>query len=369
MSRDRRIVIGFAVLALTMSTGVAVHVKDVQVPEVQVVQRDVDAGPDAVTTVQFAGDTMLGDGSQPLIDAKGFDAPFLGVRPLLTGDFVIANAEAPLTKSTIAAAPGKSFIYHTDPAAAQAMRRAGIHALGLGNNHAMDMGAPGLTDTLASADAAGLATFGAGANLQQAERPLLLDSPAGKVAIVALGENFGAISTAKADHGGTVILEPATVQRGLDLARAAGAKMVIAYVHWGDNYSDIVPEQRYWAQQLAAAGYDMVIGTGPHVVQPVEVIDSVPVFYSIGNFVFGAPGRFAMFGKPGSGLLLNLNLSATAPARIEAQCIGTDNTQAMYVPRPCDAPLTALTRNVLGSRMVLDPSGTKFVCTCSVRQN
>ena len=60
------------------------------------------------------------------------------------------------------------------------------------------------------------------------------------------------------------MISPATVRRGAALARAAGADWVIAFVHWGENYQPVNAQQRAAAQEFAAAGYDMVVGSGPH---------------------------------------------------------------------------------------------------------
>lgn len=315
-------------------------------------------------TLQFLGDTMIGDGAVPLLSEAGYDAPLDGVRPLLDGDFVIANAEAPISLGTVAANPGKAYSYNSDPQAAATLGRAGVDALGLGNNHSMDMGLPGLKDTARFASANAVLTFGAGENLAEAERPLLVRSRLGIVGIVALGENFGQSTRATVANSGTVALSATSVQRGVDLARAAGADWVVAYVHWGDNYEDTNAQQRYWAKLLADAGYDLVVGTGPHITGPIEFIGSVPVAYSIGNFVFGAPGRFGSFGKSGIGLVLTAELSRSAPASISVRCIMTDNFVVNYVPQPCTDAETRAVMPLISPRLVVYGNAGHLACGC-----
>ena len=184
-----------------------------------------------------------------------------------------------------------------NPIAAGAIARAGIDGVSLNNNHAMDAGPVGLSETFGHLGSVNLPAFGAGEDLARAERPLLLHSEIGTVGIVGLGENFGQATRATELQAGTVVLSPKTVQRGVDLARAAGADWVIAYVQWGDNYAQVNDQQRYWAQMLAAAGYDMVLGAGPHIAQPIEFIGSVPIVYSLGNFVYGDSGPFRWVGR------------------------------------------------------------------------
>jgi poly-gamma-glutamate synthesis protein (capsule biosynthesis protein) len=334
VTRDRKLILIFTLFAVTAATAVGFHVANAT-PPLETVSAEVTLQRPGQLSVTFLGDTMLADGAKPALDANGYDWPFQFAHTVLGADFTIANAEAPITDRAVVANPLKPYSYAVSPQAAPALARAGVDALGLANNHAMDLGPAGLVDTATHARAAGMATFGAGPTLKSAQRPLLLRSSAGTLAVVAIGENFGKASTATSDHPGTVALSPANVQRGIDVARAAGADWVVAYVHWGDNYQPVVPEQRAAARAFAAAGYDMVIGTGPHVVQPITMVAGMPVAFSIGNFSFGSPGRYKSFGALGYGLALRLDLSADKAASISATCLATDNQVVDYQMRPC----------------------------------
>jgi len=58
-------------------------------------------------------------------------------------------------------------------------------------------------------------------------------------------------------------------------------------MHWGTEMAQIPsPRQRHWARQIVRAGADVVLGHHPHVLQPMEIIQGVPVVYSLGNFLF-----------------------------------------------------------------------------------
>ena len=333
--RDRILIVACSLVAAGLTTAMLYDFRTNGVAAVDYVQHSVAASSGEQWTLQFLGDTMLGDGAQPLLDTAGYDLPFGTVLPLLDGDVIVANAEGPISTQTIPANPGKTYSYNSDPQAAGAMKRAGIDVLGLGNNHSTDMGLEGLQDTMRLAAEAGMATFGAGHNIGIAERPLVVRSELGNVGIVSLGEHFGKSTKATADNPGTVVLSPGTIQRGYDLARAAGAEWVVAYVHWGDNYEDTTIQQRYWAQLLVDAGYDLVVGTGPHVAAPIEFIGTVPVAYSIGNFVFGTPGRFKSFGQDGIGLLLSVELKRDSAATLAVKCIVTDNLVTGFLAHPC----------------------------------
>ena len=175
MTRDQRLVAGFACLAVVAAGIVGADIVAVERPGVPVVSRDVPLGPDGRVTVRFVGDTMVGDALQPLVDQRGYDWPFDGVRADTTAaDFVVAVAETPITDRVPVSGPPGPSLFATRPPAAQALARAGVDALTLATDHVLDTGVEGLADTMGHADAAGLATFGAGPDLARAEQPLLL---------------------------------------------------------------------------------------------------------------------------------------------------------------------------------------------------
>jgi poly-gamma-glutamate synthesis protein (capsule biosynthesis protein) len=174
---------------------------------------------------------------------------------------------------------------------------------------------------------------GAGSTPEKAGAPLIVKTSAGTVGIVAMGEDFGELARVSDTQPGMTVMRPDRIKSAYFQAKAAGADWVVAYVHWGDNYAPVNAQQRYWAKLFADTGYSMVIGTGPHSVQPIKYIDSMPVVYSVGNFVFGTPGRWAEYGVKGYGLLVTANIGNTST--LSLQCIVTDNAIVRYQPVPC----------------------------------
>ena len=329
---DRILMAGAGVVGISLLAGTAYALSGSTPPAVPTTTVAAEPASGSLK-LTFVGDTMLGDEAQPRLDAEGYDWPLAKVKDLLAGDVVIANAEAPITAAD--PLPLKKFNYAAQPEAAAALKKAGVDVLGLSNNHSMDAGPAGLADTEQHAQTAGLATFGAGANRDEALKPLLVDAgDKGKVAVLGFGENFGASSTASSTEPGMVAFSTERIVHGYELAKAAGADSVVAYVHWGDNYAPVNEEQRYWAKELVAAGYDLVVGSGSHVLQPVEVIDGVPVVYSLGNFAFTTPGRFGTFGVGSYGAVANIDLAAR---QLELTCLQVDNTKEDFQARICDA--------------------------------
>ena len=284
-------------------------------------------------TILWLGDTLLADAAQPHLDAHGYDWPFAQLPPL-HADFVVANAEGPIIKRTEPFDPGQRWHYNAQPQAAAALAAAGVDAAGLANNHALDRGPEGLLDTLQQLAAAGVQPFGAGRNEAEALRPLLIETPYGTVGVVALGGFYGSGRLAGAHHAGTARHVRDTVEQAATLARQAGARWLVGFVHWGNNYTHVNTEQRRIAQHFTAAGFDLVIGHGAHVVQQAEFVDGVPVLYSLGNFVFGTPGRFND-DFPGFGLLATAHLGPDGFHTLTLRCLRTDNDLVRFQPRPC----------------------------------
>ena len=284
--------------------------------------------------IQWLGDTLLADAAEPRLRANGYGWPFARLLPLLDGDYIVANAEGPITTETKQYDRSQRWAYNAAPAAAEALAAAAVDAAGLANNHALDRGPAGLSDTIAHLEGAGVASFGGGGDRAAALRPLLIETPHGRVAVVALGQGYGARKNASEAAAGTVPATRCAIEEGAALARAAGARWLVGYVHWGSNYSEVQSSQRRQARLFAEAGYDLVVGHGAHVQQQIEIVDGVPVLYSLGNFVFGTPGRFdAAF--PGYGLVATSALGSEGFTALTLRCILTDNDAVRFQPRPC----------------------------------
>jgi hypothetical protein len=128
---------------------------------------------------------------------------------------------------------------------------------------------------------------------------------------------------------------------------------VVAYVHWGRNYQGVRNKQRRFAAKLARAGYDLVVGHGSHTPQAVDVVEGMPVLYSLGNFTFTSAGRFTKLGVPelGYGLVARGFLGPAGFEAIELRCIKTDNLVVGYQPQLCTAAEADMVFAPLGSEL------------------
>ena len=273
--------------------------------------------------IVWVGDILLADAAVSSLDAHGYTWPFANLRSLMTGDFLIGIAEGPITVRT-EHNPLQRWSYNADPKAAAALREVGFDALSLANNHVFDRGPEGVRDTIRHLEAAGIRHFGAGMDDAQASAPLLIETPHGVVGVLGFGDRRRYYSIASEYRPWHHLFRCAEHCPGQGDRDRGGARWIIAFVHWGKNYAPVTNTQRRVAATFAAAGYDLVIGAHPHVPQPVDVIDGMPVLYSLGNFVFGTPGRFSN-DAPGYGLVARTVIGAKGIEHIAVSCIRTDN--------------------------------------------
>ncbi len=218
--------------------------------------------------------------------AHGDDAVFAAVAPALrAADLAFANLESPVGEPAWVE-PGRGAEFRLDRGVPAALARAGVRVVSLANNHMMDCGPRGLAATLAACAEAGLATAGAGADLDAARAPARLAVRGRRVVVLAWSASVA--GRAGAGVPGTAPLESEIVRA--DLARwRPEADLLVASVHWGSMYVDYPPPRvMELAQTLAEAGADLVIGHHPHVTQGARRAGRTLTLFSLGDFVFDA---------------------------------------------------------------------------------
>lgn len=239
-----------------------------------------------VVKVALVGDVMLAEseGTGKLI-ARGGD-PLAGVRPLLAGaDLRVANFESSAGQDG-RADPDKPYSFRTAPAGV-AVFASLFNVAGVANNHAGDFGRADFVSTLATLSAAGVATFGGGAESRQAHKALIREHQGVKIAFLGYLDYFPRWFAAAPGMPGVAWLDERQAPLDIARARADGADVVVVMPHWGNEHEPLAnDEQRRMARLLLDAGADAVIGGHPHVVQDYEVYRGKPILYSLGNFVF-----------------------------------------------------------------------------------
>lgn len=244
----------------------------------------------------FAGDLNLSEGweTTEFMDeqADGISGCFSAdiLKTMRGFDLFMLNNE--FTYSLRGEPQAKSYTFRADPDRVKNLDTLGVDLVLVANNHIKDYGEESLLDTLDTLDRAKIERVGAGRNIKEAAAPVLYKVNGHKIAYVAAScaeEHEDTIWTSPATEDSPGIMgcyDPEPFYQAVRNA-AQKADYVIASVHWGYEYLEYyTEEQEAMARGLVAAGADAVIGTHPHILQGIKLIDGVPVFYSLGNFWF-----------------------------------------------------------------------------------
>ncbi len=249
------------------------------------------ATPSRRVTLAAVGDLMFDRLPGLYLRENGPESPFAGVRDVLReADLTVGNLECAITDGG-AQAP-KSYTFRAPPLTAEALRVAGFDAVSLANNHALDWGDEGLADTRFHLDEAGVAAVGGGPDAAEAHRHVVITRNGLRVAFLgyldvpAEGDFNRHNWDATATSPGLAWFDADAVRRDIAAARR-DADLVVVFMHFGFEYHTEPSEaQRQQARAAIDAGAALVLGTHPHVLQPVEAYHGGVIAYSLGNFVF-----------------------------------------------------------------------------------
>ena len=222
------------------------------------------------------------------------DYPYEEVREVISqADLAVGVFNA--TMSDRVKHTGCTYTYQLvgSPDNADAAQRSGFDLMNVATNHIKDCGLMKswcddvFLETLQNFQRVGILTVGAGEDLDAALQPVVVTINGVRFGFVALGDSKQSeLVFAAQDRPGIASLTDENIKSALQAVREV-SDVVIAMPHWGSE--DIfIPNwiQRKQAQQLVAAGADLVVGNHTHVVQGKQEINGVPIFYGLGNFVF-----------------------------------------------------------------------------------
>ena len=162
----------------------------------------------------------------------------------------------------------------------------GFTLINLANNHLADFKAKGVVNTLDTLDKVGLKHVGAGRNLTEAAAYDIQEINGVKIATIAVSDIIPKDFAARDSKAGILTTKTLKYYQAVKDA-SEKADLVIANIHWGVEYGMTETEaQQQLARNLINWGVDVVIGSHPHVLQPVEKYGDGIIFYSMGNFVF-----------------------------------------------------------------------------------
>lgn len=227
----------------------------------------------------FGGDVMLARWVENRAAKNGWENLFSDIKDAFSADCKIANLESPV-KSNKPQTKISSLIFAAKPDSLKALESISVSAVSLANNHIADQGLGGFEETANLLKEKKILYGGAGRNTADAQKPVELKCGKTKAGVVfaTYGANLPAEGLAylSLDDASQVIKK---IDKDYDL--------VIVYAHWGSEYTATQsPYQQEMARKYIDAGADLVVGSHPHVLQPVEIYKNKAIAYSLGNMVF-----------------------------------------------------------------------------------
>ncbi|MDG0793106.1 CapA family protein [Cohnella ginsengisoli] len=248
-----------------------------------------DSAPSgASVSLAFVGDILPASTVGKLIEQYGVDYPFKLAKPLLeSADIAAGNLEAPITTRGTPA-ENKQYVFKGKPEYLAGLKNAGLDVVSLANNHTLDQGWEGLSDTMDALDDIKLKHMGSGADDKEAFEPVYIEHNGITVAYIGVS-NVVPDGSWKAgpDHPGVAetydtTRAVATVKKARELA-----DIVVVMVHWGNERADTPKDAQFnVGHTLIDAGADLIVGSHPHVLQGFEAYKGKWIAYSLGNFVF-----------------------------------------------------------------------------------
>ncbi|XP_074643353.1 PGA biosynthesis protein CapA-like [Tubulanus polymorphus] len=254
---------------------------------------------------------------------------FTYVKSLMsTPDLTIGNLETPLGIKPYSGFPR----FNSPLAYAEALKNIGVDAVTTANNHAEDQGVIGIERTIRYLDFLGIMHTGTFLDERHKsfESPLILEKNGFKIALLSY-----TFSTNHIPNLPPVVvnyLEEGAVLNDVARAKLKNPDQIIAFLHWGTEYHQLQSAyQERWFQFFKSIGINIVIGSHPHVVQPMKYneMDNSLVVYSLGNFLSHQRMPFT-----DGGAVFRLVLEKNNNGKVRIKRVGFDLTWVYQVITP-----------------------------------
>ena len=236
-----------------------------------------------------------------------------------TVDLSIANLECPLIEQQTPI-PKTGPVLGVEGASIEGLAASRIQVLGLANNHILDHGASGLENTLRVCASAGIRTFGAGRNLTEARKILVLPAGPLRIGLLGLAEEEWSIATESSAGANPIDLIDCT--RNITEHRKS-FDFLIVLLHGGvEDYPFPTPRLMETCRFLIEQGAQMVVCQHSHCAGCYESYRGGHIIYGQGNLIFDAPGHNGLWHE---GFLIKLSI---APADLTSSWEAIPYTQS-----------------------------------------
>ena len=224
-------------------------------------------------------------------------------------DINIVNLEAPITSSKYKINKTGPHLKHSNKVF-EILNKLNVNIVTLANNHLMDYGNLGFSDTIDAITKNNIDFVGAGINSNIASKPLIISKNGIKIGIVNICENEWSISSEDNPGANPIDLIDNTKQIQ-NTKKISDFLMVI--IHGGHEYYNLPsPRMAKLYRYFADLGANIVIGHHPHCISGFEIYNGTPIFYSLGNFIFTKKSKYESWY---TGLVLQIYLEKKTEVR------------------------------------------------------
>jgi len=222
-----------------------------------------------------------------------------------------------------------------------------VKAVNIANNHMLDWQENGLKRMIKDLENNSIPYFGAGLNLSDALKPLILEYEELKVGLLGFGWWLSECVPAKKKSAGVAPLKRKLVLKQVNDIKDKVDRIVVN-LHWGYEYEKYpLPIHREFAHELIDSGVDLIIGHHPHVIQAKETYKNKGIYYSLGNFYFGSRRKRHMdipidktnTARYGMGVVLNLEMNKTSELYFDSNYEFTTLIDNINVEDISDVPM------------------------------
>ncbi|NMB06830.1 MAG: CapA family protein [Tissierellia bacterium] len=248
-------------------------------------------GEENTITISLAGDVMMDGSVRQQINKYGYDYPWEKVKDyFMESDLSIVNLETSITTRGNKW-PNKQFNFKSNPKNLDSMKSAGIDMVTLANNHVLDYSNQGFLDTIDHLKKKEIPYVGGGKNKKEALEGVIIDKKDVKIGVLAFSRVIPDVkwyaNNNKAGIVGAYDGYTKEMFKRIEEMKKEVDILILSF-HWGvERSTKPRPQDIKIAKAAIEAGVDIVMGHHPHVLQGLEIYKGKPIFYSLGNFVFG----------------------------------------------------------------------------------
>ena len=284
-------------------------------------------------TISFVGDLMCHspqmDFARVSKDSFDFKPDFREVKKILSvSDLTIGNLE-----TTIAGKENRysGYPFFNSPAEyLDALKDAGFDLLLTANNHCLDRGKIGIISTVDKIRSAGMNSTGTYKSQRDRDSIRIFEINGIKLAVLAYTYGLNGNYISKNEKFLVNVIDTNLIKLDIQSARKKNADVVLVYFHFGEEYQRKPNSfQREVVKFAINCGADLIIGSHPHVIQPLEYFISDKnkigegiVAYSLGNFFSNQRWRYS-----DAGVILNIALTKNiSSGTIKLSCVSVQPT-------------------------------------------